>query len=88
LYGVATGALNRQVKRNEERFPEDFMFRLSSEEWNNLKCQIGISSWGGDRQLPYAFTENGIAMLSSVLRSEYLYTLLCEELVSKVDIGV
>ena len=69
LYGVATGALNRQVKRNEERFPEDFMFRLSVEEWNNLKCQIGISSWGGDRQLPYAFTENGIAMLSSVLRS-------------------
>jgi len=69
LYGVATGALNRQVKRNEERFPGDFMFRLSAEEWNNLKCQIGISSWGGDRQLPYAFTENGIAMLSSVLRS-------------------
>ena len=69
LYGVATGALNRQVKRNEERFPEVFMFRLSAEEWNNLKCQIGISSWGGDRQLPYAFTENGIAMLSSVLRS-------------------
>ncbi len=69
LYGVATGALNRQVKRNEERFPEDFMFKLSAEEWNNLKCQIGISSWGGDRQLPYAFTENGIAMLSSVLRS-------------------
>ena len=69
LYGVPTGALNRQVKRNEERFPEDFMFKLSAEEWNNLKCQIGISSWGGDRQLPYAFTENGIAMLSSVLRS-------------------
>ena len=69
LYGVATGALNRQVKRNEERFPEDFMFRLSAEEWDNLKCQIGISSWGGDRQLPYAFTEDGIAMLSSVLRS-------------------
>ena len=69
LYGVATGALNRQVKRNEERFPKDFMFRLSAEEWDNLKCQIGISSWGGDRQLPYAFTENGIAMLSSVLRS-------------------
>ena len=69
LYGIATGALNRQVKRNEERFPEDFMFRLSAEEWNNLKCQIGISSWGGDRQLPYAFTENGITMLSSVLRS-------------------
>ena len=52
LYGVATGALNRQVKRYEERFPEDFMFRLSAEEWDGLKCQIGISSWGGDRQLP------------------------------------
>ena len=69
LYGVETGALNRQVKRNEERFPADFMFRLSTEEWNDLKCQNGISSWGGDRQCPYAFTENGIAMLSSVLRS-------------------
>ena len=70
LYGVATGALNRQVKRNQERFPEDFMFRLSADEWENLKCQNGISSWGGDRQLPYAFAENGIAMLSSVLRSD------------------
>ena len=69
LYGVETGALNRQVKRNAERFPEDFMFRLSDGEWGNLKCQNGISSWGGDRQLPYAFTENGIAMLSSVLHS-------------------
>ena len=59
LYGVETGALNRQVKRNEERFPGDFMFRLSAEEWVNLKCQNGISSWGGDRQLPYAFNENG-----------------------------
>ena len=57
LYGVETGALNRQVKRNEERFPGDFMFRLSAEEWVNLKCQNGISSWGGDRQLPYAFNE-------------------------------
>lgn len=46
LYGVETGALNRQVKRNEERFPDDFMFRLSSGEWADLKCQIGISSWG------------------------------------------
>jgi hypothetical protein len=52
LYGVETGALNRQVKRNEERFPEDFMFRLSAEEWNDLKCQNGISSWGGDRHVP------------------------------------
>ena len=69
LYGVETGALNRQVKRNNERFPEDFMFRLSSDEWSNLKCKIGISRWGGDRRLPYAFTENGVAMLSGVLRS-------------------
>ena len=50
LYGVATGALNRQVKRNKERFPEDLMFKLSAEEWDNLKCQICISSWG-DREL-------------------------------------
>ena len=47
LYGVVTTALNRQVKRNEERFPKDFMLRLSAEEWDNLKCPIGISSWAG-----------------------------------------
>ena len=69
LYHVETGQLNRQVKRNIERFPSDFMFQLSKEEVEILKCQIGISSWGGNRYLPYAFTENGIAMLSSVLRS-------------------
>lgn len=69
LYSVETGQLNRQVKRNLERFPSDFMFQLSKEEVEILKCQNGISSWGGDRYLPYAFTENGIAMLSSVLRS-------------------
>lgn len=69
LYHVETGQLNRQVKRNIERFPSDFMFQLSKEEVEILKCQSGISSWGGDRYLPYAFTENGIAMLSSVLRS-------------------
>ena len=69
LYSVETGQLNRQVKRNIERFPSDFMFQLSKEEQEILKCQNGISSWGGDRYLPYAFTENGIAMLSSVLRS-------------------
>ena len=70
LYGVETGALNRQVKRNRERFPEDFMFQLSEAEWQNLKCQNGISSWGGDRQRPYAFTEQGVSMLSGVLRSK------------------
>jgi len=70
MYGVETGALIRAVKRNRERFPEDFMLQLSGEEWKNLKCQIGISSWGGIRRaLPYAFTEEGVAMLSSVLNS-------------------
>jgi len=70
LYGVATGHLNRAVQRNPDRFPADFMFQLSSEEADDLKCQIGISSWGGRRRRPYAFTEQGVAMLSSVLRSE------------------
>jgi hypothetical protein len=93
LYGVDTGALNRAVKRNIERFPDDFMLRLTSEEWENLKCQIDISSspstsakvkklgnirsqivfstaHGGRRAIPYAFTEQGVAMLSSVLRSQ------------------
>ena len=71
LYGVETGALVRAMKRNIERFPPDFMFQLSDEEWENLRCQFGISnSWGGRRNAPYAFTEQGVAMLSSVLRSE------------------
>ena len=72
LYGVATGHLNRAVKRNIERFPVDFMFRLSAKEFEFLRCQIGISKtgWGGGRYRPYAFTEQGIAMLSSVLNSE------------------
>ena len=67
LYGVTTGNLNKAVKRNIERFPERFMFQLTNEE--NLKFQNGISSWGGTRSLPYAFTEQGVAMLSSVLHS-------------------
>ena len=73
LYGVATGALNRAVKRNASRFPLDFMFQLMAEEAQILKCQIGISSSGHGgrrRSLPYVFTEEGVAMLSSVLRSE------------------
>jgi hypothetical protein len=70
LYGVSTGTLNRAVKRNASRFPSDFMFQLTREEKEILKCQFGISSWGGRRALPYAFTEQGVAMLSSVLRSE------------------
>jgi hypothetical protein len=71
LYGVETGALNRAVKRNADRFPEDFMFQLTRQEAENLKCQIGISSgWGGRRRsLPHAFTEQGVAMLSGVLTS-------------------
>jgi phage regulator Rha-like protein len=71
LYGVSTSQLVRQVKRNESRFPEDFCFRLNREEFESLKCQLGISnSRGGRRTLPYAFTEQGVAMLSSVLHSE------------------
>jgi hypothetical protein len=70
LYGVETKALVRAVKRNEERFPSDFMFQLSSEEFANLRCQFGTSSlWGGRRYAPHVFTEQGVAMLSSVLRS-------------------
>ena len=70
LYGVETKRLNEQVKRNIERFPDDFMFQLNKEEVEILKSQNATSSWGGDRRLPYAFTEQGIAMLSSVLKSQ------------------
>lgn len=71
LYGVDVSQMNRQVKRNIERFPDDFMFQLTQEEYKVLKCQNGISNKrGGDRRLPYAFTEQGIAMLSGLLRSE------------------
>ena len=71
LYGVETRVLVQAVKRNMERFPEDFMFQLTDREFANLKSQIVISSWGGSRRAkPYAFTEQGVAMLSSVLRSK------------------
>ena len=70
LYGVETKFLNRAVKRNIERFPEDFMFQLSKEELASLRFHFGTSIRGGRRYLPYAFTENGVAMLSSVLNSE------------------
>ena len=70
LYGVETFNLNKAVKRNIDRFPDDFMFQLSNEEFKNLIFHFGISSWGGTRKLPYAFTENGVAMLSSVLSSK------------------
>ena len=69
LYQVGTKRLNEQVKRNLGRFPEDFMFQLSKEQWENLKSQNATSSWGGRRTLPYVFTEQGVAMLSSVLNS-------------------
>lgn len=70
LYGISTGRLNEKVKRNIERFPSDFMFKLTSSEFLNLKSQIAITSWGGRRTLPYAFTELGVSMLSSVLSSK------------------
>ena len=79
LYGVETFNLNKAAKRNRERFPDDFMFQLTKEEWGNLKFHSGISnlkshivisSWGGRRTPPYAFTEQGVAMLSSVLHSK------------------
>jgi len=70
LYGVLTGNLNKAVKRNIKRFPENFMFQLTKEEFENLKFQFGISSWGGNRSLPYVFTEQGVAMLSGILNSD------------------
>lgn len=69
MYEVETKNLNKAVKRNIERFPEDFMFQLNKEEISNLRFQIGTSSWGGNRYFPYAFTEQGVAMLSGILRS-------------------
>jgi len=69
LYGVETRALVQAIKRNIDRFPSDFMFQLSDEEFGNLRSQIVRSSWGGRRTAPYAFTEQGVSMLSSVLRS-------------------
>ena len=71
IYNVETRSLNQAVSRNKERFPEDFMFQLTPQEWANLKSQIVISSQhGGRRTLPYAFTEQGISGLSGILKSE------------------
>jgi hypothetical protein len=70
LYGVDTKRLNEQVKRNDSRFPLDFMFQLAELEFRNLKSQNATSSWGGTRKLPFAFTEHGVLMLSSVLKSD------------------
>jgi hypothetical protein len=70
LYGVETRVLNQAVKRNLNRFPDDFMFQLTDDEFKNLRSQIVTSSWGGSRFRPLVFTEQGVAMLSSVLNSE------------------
>jgi hypothetical protein len=70
LYEVETKYLKRTVRRNGVRFPPDFMFELSPEEWEILRCNFGTSSWGGVRYPPFAFTEHGVAMLSSILNSE------------------
>jgi len=70
FYGVETKRLNEQVKRNIGRFPEAFMFQLSETDFNDLKSQFATSSWGGRRKIPYAFTEQGVAMLSALLGSE------------------
>ncbi len=70
LYRTETRRINEAVKRNIKRFPDDFMFRLSSSEFSNLMSQNATSSWGGTRKLPYAFTEQGVAMLSGLLKSD------------------
>lgn len=72
MYNVTTGNLNKAVKRNVRRFPKDFMFQLTEEEFKNLIFQIGTSSsgWGGTRKLPFAFTEQGVSQLSTVLNSD------------------
>jgi hypothetical protein len=101
LYGVTTGALNQAVKRNPERFPDDFMFQLTEKEFENLKSQFVTSSWGGVRKLPFVFTEHGVLMLSSVLKSDRaiqvniqivrIFTRLCQlvatnrEILAKVE---
>ena len=69
LYQVQTKLLKRQVRRNIKRFPDDFMFELTKDEFDNLRSQFGTSRWGGSRYIPMVFTEQGVAMLSSVLNS-------------------
>ena len=71
IYGVTTSRLNEQVRRNQDRFPEDFYFQLNKEEWQFLLSHFAIAKWGGRRNLPFVFTEHGVAGLSGVLRSEY-----------------
>jgi len=79
MYGVDTRSLKQAVKRNESRFPSDFMFELTRTEWASLISQNVISNRGGNRSLPYAFTEQGVAMLSSVLRTEKSYWLFVRQ---------
>lgn len=96
LYGIETRRLNEQVGRNADRFPDDFMFKLSEEEFGDLKSQNATSSWGGRRKLPNAFTEHGVLMLSSVLNSKQaiqvniqimrIYTRIRELLLTHKDI--
>ena len=74
MYGVETKSLNLSVKRNIKRFPEDFMFQLSLEEWNSLRLQFATSKRGGRRFLPHTFTEQGVAMLSGILNSDVAIT--------------
>lgn len=69
LYKISVKRLNEQVKRNLERFPEDFMFQMNEREFNILRSQIATSSWGGRRNFPYVFTEYGVAMLSSISKN-------------------
>jgi hypothetical protein len=70
MYEVETKYLKRTVRNHLKRFPSDFMFELSTEEWQNLRCNFSTSSWGGKRYLPFAFTEQGVAMLSGLLNSD------------------
>ena len=96
LYNVTTGNFNKAVIRNIKRFPDDFMFQLDNEEFKNLTFQNGISSWGGTRKTPYAFTEQGVAMLSGILTSDVaievnirfirIFTRLREMLLTHTDI--
>jgi hypothetical protein len=96
MYGVETRRLNEQIKRNIERFPKDFMFQLKAKEFANLKSQFATSRWGGRRSLPFAFTEHGVLMLSSILNSQTaiqvnikimrVYTRLREMILTNKDI--
>jgi ORF6N domain-containing protein len=98
LYQVETKQLKRQVRRNTERFPKDFMFEMTKDEFDNLRSQIGTSNWGGTRYMPMVFTEQGISMLSSVLNSDVaikvniqiirIFTKMREILLSHKDILV